>query len=79
MGTDFVCPECKKDVGKTALSCPGCGAVRPESGWPEHWMNKIWRERPMLGVLIAIIAIPIAGFFLFGGFAILLALVRAIL
>lgn len=77
--TDFHCPECKKDVGKTAMSCPACGAVKPLSGWPENWFSKTLRERPAIGWPVGIAVLGVFGLFLYGGFMLLAAIVVALL
>lgn len=63
--TDFYCPECKKDVGKTAASCPKCGATCPATGWPEYWLAKLVRERPIFGIPIGLSMLAAGGVFLY--------------
>ncbi len=63
--TDFYCPECKKDVGKTAAACPKCGATCPATGWPEYWLAKMFRERPLIGYPLGLAILGVAGAFLY--------------
>ncbi|MHB8391721.1 MAG: zinc ribbon domain-containing protein [Acidobacteriaceae bacterium] len=65
--TDFYCPECKKDIARSALACPSCGAQPPSGGWPEKWFSKTLREQPLVGWPLALVGLGVFGLMLYGG------------
>ncbi|WP_420800003.1 zinc-ribbon domain-containing protein [Paraburkholderia tagetis] len=52
------CPDCGKELSSTAASCPGCGAAKPEAGWPKTFYSR----HPLIAGIIGLATLALGAY-----------------